>query len=138
MEREGTVQFMNIGFGQHKRSRKHLSFLKSGLCLPVCLLLSSTVHAAGVLDITINAPFNLVVDSNVCSPPTYAPEVATHSAEFCNLGDAELTDVVAYVGDFANQSPAVYPQRDSTSGGILCAASPHTVRLGQLRTDPFG
>lgn len=84
------------------------------LCL--ALLVASPVFGAGSITVEFNAPYNLVVDSNVCSPSTYAPRIATIGAGFCNYGDAALTDVVASIGDFAAQTPGDYPDRDSATG----------------------
>jgi hypothetical protein len=58
------------------------------------------VRAAGVLSVEIVSGYNLVVDSNVESPSTYAPSVATVAGKFCNTGDTELTDVQGYIGDY--------------------------------------
>lgn len=67
--------------------------------------------AAGQLVVTINAAPNLVVDSNVLSPSTYAPALATVSGIFCNYGDAPLTDVIGYIGTYATRTAGSYPQR---------------------------
>ena len=99
---------------------------------------ATTAQAAGQLTLELNAAYNLVVDSNVCSPPTYAPEVGTHSVKICNYGDAPLTDVVAYVGDFANLTPGSYPVRDSITGGDLCAQSPHLCDTGGYALEHLG
>ncbi len=73
-------------------------------------------QAAGVLDVEIVAAYNLVVDSNVLSPSTYAPSVATVLGRVCNTGDASLTGVQIYIGNYdtvtpANSTPGQYPQR---------------------------
>jgi hypothetical protein len=73
------------------------------------------VKAAGTLEVTINASYNLVVDSNASSPSTYAPSVATVMGEFCNTGDDILTDVWGYIGDYASGTPGQYPQLDSST-----------------------
>ena len=87
-------------------------------------LAAPSAHAAGSISIEFNAGYNLVVDSNVCSPSTYAPEIATNGVGFCNYGDAKLTDVVAYVGDVSTGTPGVYPTRDSsTAAADICATS---------------
>ncbi|MGC9024061.1 MAG: SdrD B-like domain-containing protein [Chloroflexia bacterium] len=70
-------------------------------------------RAAGTLQVEIIAAYNLVVDSNVSSPSTYAPRVATVIGKFCNTGDADLTNVYGYIGDGA--TPGTYPTRDSAS-----------------------
>src|SRR5687768_10191418 len=57
-------------------------------------------QAAGGLDITIVAAPNLIVDSNVLSPSTKAPEVATVMGRFCNSSGSTLNGVVGYIGDY--------------------------------------
>lgn len=90
---------------------------------------------AGSLSIQLNAPYNLIVDSNVCSPSTYAPQVATIGAGFCNYGDAPLTDVVGSIGDFTGHTPGVYPVRNSVSDAALastCLGNTGTYSLSHL------
>ncbi|MGC9356294.1 MAG: SdrD B-like domain-containing protein [Anaerolineae bacterium] len=73
------------------------------------------------LDVRINAAYNLVVDSNVSSPSTYAPSVATVIGEFCNTGSTTLTNVQGYIGNWQGSlgasTPGTYPSRDSTTFG---------------------
>ena len=85
--------------------------------------LLSPLYAAnpdGDLRIEINTAYNLVVDSNVESPSTYAPESFYIGAQFCNDGANDLTDVIAYVGDFdeagSNHTPGTYPARATGDG----------------------
>lgn len=73
----------------------------------------------GHLRIEIIAAHNLVVDSNVTSPPTYAPKAATLGAKICNDGTETLHDVHAYIGDYidgVNDTPGTYPVVDSDDG----------------------
>ena len=63
------------------------------------------------LRIEVIAAYNLVVDSNVESPSTYAPRSAYLGAKFCNDGTNDLTDVFAYIGNFTNNTPGIYPSR---------------------------
>ena len=74
----------------------------------------SIARADANLVIQINTSYNLVVDSNVSSPSTAGPDVATITANFCNSGDRALRDVQGYIGDFAAGTPGVYPRRDSS------------------------
>ncbi len=98
-----------------------LIFALSGL---TTLIPAEPVAAAGVLSVSLysaaGAPlnaYNLVVDSNVESPSTYAPSVATVAVRFCNTAPAgagnDLTNVVGYIGDFNGTSskPGLYPRR---------------------------
>ncbi|MGD9781850.1 MAG: hypothetical protein AB7V14_06825 [Kiritimatiellia bacterium] len=59
------------------------------------------------LRIEMIAAYNLVVDSNVESPSTYAPRAAYLGATDHNDGTNALTDVWAYIGDFTNGTPGV-------------------------------
>ncbi|MGB5687376.1 MAG: hypothetical protein WBM35_16330, partial [Candidatus Electrothrix sp.] len=54
----------------------------------------------GKLRIEMISAYNLVVDSNVTSPPTYAPKAATLGAKICNDGDKAIHDAHAYIGDY--------------------------------------
>lgn len=74
------------------------------------------------LKVEILAADNLVVDSNVTTPATYAPSVATVAGKFCNTSATNtLTEVWGFIGDFdtvaANRKPGIYPSR--TPGGSL-------------------
>ncbi len=69
--------------------------------------------ADGDLVVTVNAGYNLVVDSNVSSPSTYAPRVATVIGKFCNTTGSALTNVWGYIGN--GTIPGTYPQRNSLS-----------------------
>ncbi len=71
--------------------------------------------AAGTLSVESIAAYNLVVDSNATAPSTYAPNVATVAGRFCNTGDADLTNLYGYIGDFAAGTPGQYPRRDSAT-----------------------
>ncbi|MGD9872967.1 MAG: SdrD B-like domain-containing protein [Kiritimatiellia bacterium] len=77
-------------------------------------LSAGAVHAAnpdGSLRVDIKTAYNLVVDSNAGTPSSYAPSAAYMSASFCNDGTNPLTDVYAYIGDYTNQTPGIYPSR---------------------------
>lgn len=82
-----------------------------------------SAFAAGNLSIQFNAAPNLIVDSNVCSPSTYAPEIATMGVGFCNYGDAPLTDVVANIGTYATRTPGIYPTRNSATAAADLAVT---------------
>lgn len=64
------------------------------------------------LRIEVIAAYNLVVDSNVESPSTYAPRSAYLGARFYNDGTNDLTGVTAYIGDYVGSgagTPGLYP-----------------------------
>lgn len=62
---------------------------------------------------------NLIVDSNVESPSTYAPRSGTFAARVCNTGTTALTDVFVSVGDYdpngdtnpSDSTAGIYPSR---------------------------
>ena len=88
-------------------------------------------NAAGELSIQIINGYNLVVDSNVTAPSTYAPESAYIGARICNTGDAALDDVTAYVGDYTNGTPGIFPVLDSSAQSAAWdAAHPQLVNTG--------
>ncbi|MDJ0756510.1 MAG: SdrD B-like domain-containing protein [Ardenticatenaceae bacterium] len=80
-------------------------------------LTSNTAQAAnpnGGLRIEPFTAYNLIVDSNVETPATYAPEAFHIGAQFCNDNGTSLSDVVAYVGDYnggSGDTPGVYSSR---------------------------
>jgi uncharacterized repeat protein (TIGR01451 family) len=84
------------------------------VCGITLLLQEITAKAAsGPLTVEIGAAYNLVVDSNVSSPSTYGPAVATVMGRFCNTGTQVLTNVWAYIGSYIGDTPGIYPARDS-------------------------
>ena len=78
---------------------------------------ASAANPAGDLRIEVGTAYNFVVDSNVESPSTYAPRSAYLSATYYNDGTNALTDVWAYIGDYTNNTPGVYPSR--THAGLV-------------------
>ncbi|MCI5148055.1 MAG: hypothetical protein D3916_01375, partial [Candidatus Electrothrix sp. MAN1_4] len=81
--------------------------------LPVTAAQGAGSPADDDLRIEIISAYNLVVDSNVTSPSTYAPSAATLGAKICNTSNRDLTDVQIYIGDYTNGTPGTYPARDS-------------------------
>ncbi len=71
----------------------------------------------GDLRIEVATAYNLVVDSNVESASTYAPRSAYLSATYYNDGTNTLEDVWAYIGDYTNNTPGIYPSR--THDGLV-------------------
>ncbi|MCI5156850.1 MAG: hypothetical protein D3906_00115 [Candidatus Electrothrix sp. AUS1_2] len=94
----------------------------------VCGVLPVAAQAAnpdGQLRIEIISAYNLVVDSNVTTPATYAPEAATLGAKVCNDGTEAMNEVQVYIGNYDwdhddnaatpnINSPGTYPVFDST------------------------
>ena len=86
-------------------------------------------HAAGVLTVDVINGYNLVVDSNVTAPSTYAPASAYIGARVCNTGDAPLADVFLHTGNYnggVGSTPGVFPVHDSTGD----AAHPQITNTG--------
>lgn len=68
----------------------------------------------GDLRIEIPTAYNLIIDSNVESPSTYAPEAFHAGAKFCNDGTDTLWNVWMNIGDFDAATPGIYPSRTHT------------------------
>jgi uncharacterized repeat protein (TIGR01451 family) len=106
--------------------------------LVVLVMAAPPAFGAGQLSIRLNAPYNVIVDSNVCSPSTNAPQIATVGAGFCNYGDAPLTDVVGSIGNYTTRTPGSYPVRDSSTAAAdvaltsSCLANTGTYSLTHL------
>ena len=109
---------------------KPLSFKVFTLQLFLLLLLSSfsqNISAQlvdGDLSMSIIAAPNLIVDSNVESPSTYAPEAVHFGVEICNTGGNDMTEVYINIGDYASfpAAPGNYRSRtvtESTYGGTF-------------------
>jgi len=92
-----------------------VSLLTLLLLLSVVLPQIIPAQAADVtdgLDVEIIAAYNLIVDSNVMSPSTKQPVVATVIGKFCNTDASNtLTNVVGYIGDYSSNTPGDYPDR---------------------------
>jgi len=90
-----------------------ISLLTLLLLLSVVLPQFIPTQAADVtdgLDVEIIAAYNLIVDSNVMSPSTKQPVVATVIGKFCNTHPtATMTNVVGYIGDFGGDGAGDYP-----------------------------
>ncbi len=78
---------------------------------------AQAVNPDGNLRIEIISAYNLVVDSNVTTPATYAPEAATLGAKVCNDGTEVMNEVQVYIGDYATETPGTYPGYDSSVAG---------------------
>jgi protocatechuate 3,4-dioxygenase beta subunit len=74
------------------------------------------------LRVTVQAAHNLVVDSNVTSPSTYAPRVATVAGKFCNTTDDPMGNVYGHIGNHAAQTPGEYP---ATTDWVIDPGQPY-------------
>jgi uncharacterized repeat protein (TIGR01451 family) len=99
--------------------RSSILSLLTALVTPLALLIAfmaalsytSLVNAAGSITVEIIAGYNLVVDSNVEAPSTAAPSVATVIGRVCNTSTVTLNNVSVSIGDYANNTPGIYPVR---------------------------
>lgn len=73
------------------------------------MLTFSIARSAANLSVEIIAGYNLVVDSNVKSPSTMGPSVATVAGKFCNTGNSAMQDVTGYIGNHTANTPGIYP-----------------------------
>jgi protocatechuate 3,4-dioxygenase beta subunit len=93
--------------------------------IPLVLFLLTTLilnvnyaGAAGNLSVEIIAAPNLIVDSNVLSPSSYQPIVATIIGKFCNTSaTSDLTGVTANIGDYTSGTPGIYPVKSDVTIG---------------------
>ena len=92
--------------------------------------LAVTEAADGALRVEVLTAYNLVVDSNVESPSTYAPRSAYMSAKIYNDGATTLTNVFAYIGDEAAGTPGIYPERSHLSPAASRSSTSNTRRIG--------
>ena len=96
-------------------------------------LWSSTSWSA--LTVELVNGYNLVVDSNVTSPATYAPKSAYIGARICNTGATTLNNVFVHVGDYIDgmtDTPGNYPiVNTDTQSGSWKTAHPHLADTGE-------
>lgn len=90
------------------------------MALGALALLGLAGPAQAALTVDIVSAYNLVVDSNVTSPSTYAPSAAMLGAKVCATGTHN--NVTINIGDYnattpANSTPGLYPVLDSSTLG---------------------
>ncbi len=111
---------MSFAIREHRCLRLPIAVLAL-LALLLNLLPATTPAMAaptsGSLRIEPIAAYNFIVDSNVESPSTYAPEAGSLAAKLCNDSTTTtLTDLFIQIGDFntalpASSTPGVYPAK---------------------------
>jgi len=96
------------------------SFLAAAIVL-ASLFVAAPASAASALSVEIINGYNLIVDSNVTSPSTYAPSAAYIGARVCNTGtpnvDPALQNVIFNTGNYnggVSSTPGVFPVYNST------------------------
>jgi uncharacterized repeat protein (TIGR01451 family) len=85
--------------------------------LLVTALFALPAMGQGVLNVEIVNGYNLIVDSNVTSPPTYAPGAAYIGGRVCNTGNADLSNVFINAGNYnagVGSTPGIFPVFSST------------------------
>jgi hypothetical protein len=95
-----------------KNMKRHPALLSGAAAILSAAMPLSSSWAAGNLTVEIISAYNLVVDSNITTPATYAPSAATVGAKICNTDDVAVTDVHAYIGDYkggVGDTPGTYP-----------------------------
>lgn len=101
-----------------KSSRLVKLVFSLAIVLSMLLPYFNITQAATGLTVEIIAAPNLVVDSNVLSPSSYQPIVATVIGKFCNSSGSQLDGVVASIGEYdqgtpANSTPGDYPDSET-------------------------
>lgn len=134
-------RFVTAYLAQRPTRVKLLFLLSLPILLAIFLLNAAApthiVNAAVTdVEVTIFAAPNLVVDSNVLSPSTQAPEVATVIGRFCNTSGAPLSNIVGYIGTYnsvtpASSTPGLYPAKTNvTIGGTTYNGTYRFTHLG--------
>ncbi len=103
-------------------TRFTLRFLASFLLVFLsCFSNATTYHIPptfanpdGDLRIEIVSAYNLIVDSNVETPASYAPTAFHAGVKFCNDGTDTLWNVQTHIGDYTANTPGIYPSRTHT------------------------
>jgi hypothetical protein len=76
--------------------------------------LATAANPSGALRLEVIAAPNFVVDSNIGTPASQSPHGAYIGARIWNDGPADLTNVVVYIGNYANgtnSTAGIYPSR---------------------------
>ena len=66
-------------------------------------------NPSGDLRIDMFKYFNLVVDHNIQTPAGASPKSVYIGVKICNDGGNDMDNVIAYIGDYDNVTPGVYP-----------------------------
>lgn len=87
--------------------------------LPVFILALVGVFPAAAQGLTVEIinGYNLVVDSNVTSPSTYAPSAGYIGARVCNTSASPASNVILNTGNYnggVGSTPGVFPVHNST------------------------
>ena len=87
--------------------------MNKGLLTILTFLISTSIlfgqNPSGDLRIEMFKYYNLVVDHNIQTPAGASPQAVYLGIKICNDGDNEMEDVFAYIGDYLNVTPGIYP-----------------------------
>ncbi len=86
------------------------------LSVLVCTALLQAQNPNGDLRIEMFDYFNIVVDNNVQTPAGASPRSVYIGVKICNDGGNDMSDVFAFIGDYNNSTPGIYPQATYSSG----------------------
>jgi SdrD B-like protein/GEVED domain-containing protein/type IX secretion system substrate protein len=92
------------------------------ILIPNVFLSAQTID--GDLSMSVIAAPNLIVDSNIESPSTYAPKAVHFGVEICNNGGDDMSEVFINIGDDSGSpaTPGIYRERtvtETTYGGTF-------------------
>jgi hypothetical protein len=93
-------------------------------------------HVEGGLTIEPITAYNLIVDSNVLAPSSYGPNAATLGAKYCNTSGGTLNDIWAYIGDYTNNTPGIYPVLNPTTYSTYDSTQTFAAAFPQLAAYP--
>ncbi|MFT4548340.1 MAG: hypothetical protein ACI8XO_004674 [Verrucomicrobiales bacterium] len=86
------------------------------------------------IDAEIIAGPNVIVDSNVISPSTYAPDTFTVQVNYCNNTGLPIDNIYAHIGNIDGGGTVatlgIYAVRDSDTDITFQAQSPHLTNTG--------
>ena len=112
------------------------------MAMLIAVLSLTSVSAWSALTVELVNGYNLVVDSNVTSPATYAPQSAYIGAKICNTGATTLNNVFVYVGSYnggSGNTPGIYPVLNSNAqSSAWNTAHPQLVNTGNYSLTHVG
>ncbi len=94
--------------------------MNKGLLIGLSMLMYAAFlqaqNPSGDLRIEMFDYFNLVVDHNVQTPAGASPKSVYIGVKICNDGSNDMSDVFAFIGDYNNSTPGIYPEVTHSSG----------------------
>ncbi len=90
--------------------------LLTGLLSILCTAFLLGQNPNGDLRIELFDYYNLVVDHNVTTPAGASPRAVYIGVKICNDGNNTMNDVFAFIGDYDENTPGIYPTITHSSG----------------------